>query len=422
MAKAKQRTYFCIDMKSFFASVECAEMGLNPFETNLIVADETRGEGTVCLAVTPKLKSLGVKNRCRVFEIPKRIKYITAKPRMKKYIEYASEIYAIYLKYISPEDIHVYSIDEAFIDATDYLSMYGLTAKQFAKKLVNEIGEKVKIPATVGIGSNLYLAKIALDITAKKCADHMGYLTEDLYRLTLWRHKPLTDFWGIGNGISARLAKMGIYTMEDITLADERKLYKAFGINAELIIDHAFGRESCTMQDIKNYKSKSKSLSTSQILFSDYDCKTAKIVIEEMALTLCQELISQKLIASGVYVGVGYSKNVIGSTGKSVKLFSATNSYQTLSKQVSEIYDLIVNPNYPVRKLSIGFNGLADEGCIGYDMFTDVARVEKERARERAVVDIKCKHGKNTIFRGADLLEGATALMRNKLIGGHNGE
>lgn len=241
----KERTYFCIDMKSFFASVECAERGLNPFETNLIVADESRGNGTICLAITPKMKSLGVRNRCRRYEIPKGIQYITAMPRMQKYIDYAAEIYGIYLQYIDKQDIHVYSIDESFIDATDYLPMYHKTPKEFAKMLIDEIAEKLHIPATAGIGTNLYLAKIALDITAKKVPDHMGYLNEELFRETLWHHRPLTDFWGISTGTVRRLERRGIVDMAGIANYPSEILYKDFGINAELLIDHSWGRESC---------------------------------------------------------------------------------------------------------------------------------------------------------------------------------
>ena len=296
----KQRIYFCIDMKSFFASVECAELGLNPFETNLIVADDSRGKGTVCLAITPKMKSLGIKNRCRVYEIPNNVKYITAKPRMKKYIEYAADIYEIYLQYMSPEDIYVYSIDEAFLDVTDYLSMYNMRAKQFAKMLLDEIAKKKHIPATCGIGTNLYLAKIALDITAKTAKDHLGVLTEETFRESLWKHRPLTDFWGIGVGIANRLARMGIFDMEGITKTQPEKLYKAFGVNAELIIDHAWGKETCLMSDIKSYKQKSKSISNSQVLFKDYPFSQAKLVLSEMTLKACHDLMRQHLIATSV--------------------------------------------------------------------------------------------------------------------------
>lgn len=321
----KQRAYFCIDMKSFFASVECAERSLNPFETNLVVADETRGTGAICLAISPKMKALGVKNRCRIFEIPKNIKYITAKPRMKKYIEYCADIYDIYLQYISPDDIHVYSIDESFIDATDYLKIYNLSPKEFATKLVNEIALKTHIPATVGIGANLYLAKIALDITAKKVPDYMGMLDEESFRKTLWNHTPITDFWQIASGTARRLLKHGIYDMEGIAKADEKLLYKLFGINAELLIDHAWGRESCTMKDIKAYKSKSKSVSNYQILFEDYSYEKAEIVLKEMILNGSQELKRRKLVTNNVGIYIGYSKDLYPPTGGSLKTSCITS-------------------------------------------------------------------------------------------------
>ena len=294
----KQRIYFCVDMKSFFASVECAERGLNPFETNLVVADETRGSGTICLAISPAMKALGVKNRCRLFEIPKNIKYITAMPHMKKYIEYNGDIYDIYLDYIDPRDIHVYSIDESFLDVTDYLRMYHKSPRQFAKFLIEQIAERTHIPATVGIGTNLYLAKIALDIAAKKRLDHIGWLNEELYQETLWKHRPLTDFWQIGKGIERRLAKYGIIDMEGIAKAPETLLYKEFGINAELMIDHAWGRESCTIADIKAYDSKAKSISTSQILFEDYSFEKAQIVVKEMVLDVCHKMMRQKVVTN----------------------------------------------------------------------------------------------------------------------------
>jgi DNA polymerase V len=274
---SEERTYFCIDMKCFFASVECAERGLNPFETNLVVADESRGTNALCLAISPKMKTLGCKNRCRMSEIPKNIRYIVAKPRMKKYIEYAADIYDIYLDYIDPNDIHVYSIDEAFIDATGYLEMYKKDAKEFAKFLINEIANRKHIPAAAGIGTNLYLAKVALDITAKKTKDHIGYLTEELYRETLWHHRPITDFWQIASGTARRLAKYYVYDMAGIASMSEQLLYKTFGINAELLIDHAYGRESCLISDIKAYQPKSKSISSSQILFEDYSYDKALI-------------------------------------------------------------------------------------------------------------------------------------------------
>lgn len=418
----KQRIYFCIDMKSFFASVECAELGLNPFETNLIVADDSRGKGTVCLAITPKMKSLGVRNRCRVYEIPDNIKYITAKPRMKKYIEYAADIYEIYLKYMSPEDIYVYSIDESFIDVTDYLAMYNMRAKEFAKMLLSEIAKKKHIPATCGIGTNLYLAKIALDITAKKSKDHLGVLTEETYRATLWKHRPLTDFWGIGVGIANKLARYAIYDMEGITKIQPEILYKVFGVNAELLIDHAWGKESCLMSDIKAYKKKSKSISNSQVLFKDYQFEQAKLVLSEMTLKACQDLMREHLIATTVGIYVGYSKDVAAPTSKSMKIVNATNRYSVINEIVSRLYDESTRVSFPIRRLGITLGGLIDEECEGYDLFTNFEEVEKEKKRERVVIELQDKYGKNAVLRCSDLQEGATTIERNKLIGGHNSE
>ncbi|HOO23397.1 MAG TPA: DNA repair protein [Clostridia bacterium] len=419
--EAKQRTYYCIDMKSFFASVECAERGLNPFETNLVVADESRGRGALCLAVTPKMKSLGVKNRCRIFEIPKDIEYIVAKPRMKKYIDYAADIYEIYLKYIRPEEIHVYSIDEDFIDATDYLRLYKLDAKQFAKKLINEIADTLHIPATAGIGTNLYLAKIALDITAKKVPDHIGYLDEELYREQLWDHRPITDFWQVAKGTANRLARYGIFDMRGIANAPEDLIYKLFGINAEILIDHAWGRESCTMEDIKNYKSQTKSLSNSQILFEDYSFEKAKVVMMEMALNGCQRMMREHVITNHVGCGVGYSKDLAEPTGGAVRMTETTAVYSIVGKYIERIFEETTHKDVPIRRLWIWFD-VCGEGCEGYDLFTNFEAVEKEKKVERAVLNIKDRFGKNAMLRALDLQDGATAIIRNKLIGGHNGE
>ena len=277
-----QKIYMCIDLKTFYASVECVERGLDPFNTNLVVADETRGKGTICLAVSPKMKMLGVKNRCRIFEIPKNIKYIIAMPRMKKYIEYSANIYGVYLKYFSKNDIHVYSIDEAFIDATNYLKLYNKSPIKLAKTIIKDIYDNYGITATAGIGTNLYLAKIALDITAKHSVNNIGYLDEEKYKKELWYHRPLNDFWQIGKGIEKRLNRLGIYDMHDIATANQRKLYKEFGINAEYIIDHAWGKESCTIADIKAYKPKTNSISNNQILFEDYSFEKTRLVLKEM--------------------------------------------------------------------------------------------------------------------------------------------
>lgn len=418
----KQRTYLCIDMKSFYASVECAERGLSPFETNLVVADESRGKGAITLAISPKMKALGVKNRCRLFEIPQNIKYIVALPRMSLYIKYCADIFEIYLDYFSEEDIHQYSIDEAFIDVTDYLSIYKLEPKQLAKKIINEIAERTHIPATCGIGTNLYLAKIALDITAKHCKDHIGMLDEQTFKETLWEHRPITDFWNIAKGTANRLARYGIHTMKGIANTPEDLMYRNFGKNAKILIDHANGKESCTIAEIKSYKSKSKSISNSQILFSDYDYDKAHVVIQEMALTGCQRLIREHLIASHVGISVGYSKDAAPATGGTLKMANSTNLYSIIREYVDRLYEETISKDYPIRRLGICFSGLADESAEGYDLFTDVEALEKERKLENTVLNIKDRFGKNALLRGLDLKEGATQKERNKLIGGHNGE
>jgi Nucleotidyltransferase/DNA polymerase involved in DNA repair len=276
------KMYLCIDLKSFYASVECVERGLDPMTANLVVADPERSDKTICLAVSPSMKALGVKNRCRVFEIPRNIDYIMAEPRMQKYIDYAAEIYGIYLKYISKDDIHVYSIDEAFIDVSPYLKTYGKNAKEMAEFLMGEVYRETGIRATCGIGTNLYLTKIALDITAKHSSDFIGYLDEELYIKTLWDHRPLTDFWRIGPGIAKRLENCNIFTMGQLAHADEELLYGTFGIDAELLIDHAWGREPVTIADIKAYKSKTNSITSGQVLMRDYSFEEGKLIIRKI--------------------------------------------------------------------------------------------------------------------------------------------
>ena len=266
----KQRHYICIDLKSFYASVECVERGLDPMTTKLVVADPDRSVNTICLAVSPTMKRLGVRNRCRLGDVPKDMDYIIAKPRMQKYIDYSARIYGIYLSYIAKEDIHVYSIDEAFMDVTDYLELYRMSPRELGHTIMNTILEQTGIRATCGVGTNLYLTKIALDITAKHSPDFIGELDEDSYRATLWDHLPLTDFWRVGHGTADRLAKYAIYTMRDIAHTDEDFLYRLFGIDAELLIDHAWGREPVTIADIHNYHSRTKCLSSGQVLMSDY--------------------------------------------------------------------------------------------------------------------------------------------------------
>lgn len=415
----KQRVYFCIDMKTFYASVECAERGLNPFETNLAVVDETRGKNALCLAITPKMKAQGIKNRCRMSEIPKSINFIRALPRMQLYIDYAADIYEIYLNYFAPQDIHVYSIDESFIDVTDYLPMYNIDAVSFAKKLMNEIAAKMHIPSTAGIGTNLYLAKIALDITAKHSKDHIGYLDEELYIKTLWNHRPITDFWQIAQGTERRLAKYGIHDMEGIAKAPTDMLYKAFGVNAELLIDHAWGRESCLMEDIKNYRSKSKSVSFSQVLPSDYTYEQAKNVMMEMVIHGCQEMMRRKVITNKVGIFVGYTFGGREATGGTIRMIATTNLPSHIQPYVEQLFDKTTDKATPIRRLGINFEDVCDEGCEGYDLFTNFEEVEREKKREHAILEIADKYGKNAILRGLNYMDGATQRERNTFIGGH---
>lgn len=415
----KQRTYLCIDMKSFYASVECAERGLNPFETDLVVADPSRGQGGICLAITPKMKSRGIPNRCRLFQIPDSIKYEVARPRMKLYIEYSADIYAIYLKYFDPRDIHVYSIDEVFIDVTDYLAVYGMDGKSLAKKLMNEIAATKHIPATAGIGTNLFLAKIALDITAKHAEDRIGYLDEAIFRSTLWDHEPITDFWQIAAGTAKRLRHYGIYTMRGISQADPKLLYKVFGVNAELLIDHAWGRESCLMEDIKNYRSKSHSVSFSQILPRDYNYEEARIVLREMILHGCHELMRRHVVTQKIWIAVGYSKERLPMAHGQSKLPSAVSVSSVMQPVVMQLYDSITDRETPIRRLAVSFCDVCDEECQGYDFFTDWDAVDREHRREKAVMEMAEKYGKNAVLRGTSLLDAATQRERNEMIGGH---
>ena len=416
---AKTRTYFCIDMKTFYASVECAERGLNPFETNLAVVDETRGKNALCLAITPKMKAQGIKNRCRMSEIPRNINFIRALPRMQLYIEYAADIYDLYLNYFDPQDIHVYSIDESFIDVTEYLPILKLSPEALAVKLMNEIANKLHIPSTAGIGTNLYLAKIALDITAKHSKDHIGILDEQTYCQTLWKHRPIEDFWQIAHGTATKLARYAIYDMEGVAKAPQDLLYKLFGVNAELLIDHAWGRESCLMQDIKNYRSKTKSVSFSQVLPKDYDYEGAKLVMTEMVANGCYEMMRRHVITNKVGIFVGYTYGGRESTGGTIRMTVTTNLNSKILPYVMDLFERTTDKQTAIRKLGIDFEDVCDEACEGYDLFTDFNAVEREKRREQAVLDIKDKFGKNSILRAINYMDGATQRERNTFIGGH---
>ena len=413
------RTYFCIDMKSFYASVECAERGLNPFETNLVVADPGRGANALCLAITPKMKAQGIKNRCRLSEIPRSVKYEVALPRMQLYIEYAADIYGLYLNYFDSQDMHVYSIDESFIDATSYLNCLHMDGPSLAKHLMNEIANKLHIPSTAGIGTNLFLAKIALDITAKHARDHIGILDEAIFRETLWDHSPITDFWMIAGGTARKLERYGITTMRGITTAPENLMYRTFGVNAELLIDHAWGREDCRISDIKQYRSKTKSVSFSQILPSDYRLDESRVVLSEMVLNGCQELMRRHEIATKIWVGIGYSHDEHPSTYGTSRIGNATNLCSVISPIALRVFDQAAVSGCMIRRLGLNFEDVCDEGCEGYDLFTDWGAVEREKAREHAVLEIADRFGKNALLRGINYLDGATQRERNGMIGGH---
>ena len=415
----KQRTYYCIDMKSFYASVECAERGLNPFETNLVVADLSRGKNALCLAITPKMKALGIKNRCRLSEIPNGVKYEVAPPRMALYIEYSADIYSLYLDYFDPQDIHVYSIDESFIDVTQYLDHLHMDKFELAKFLMNEIADRYHIPSTAGIGTNLYLAKIALDITAKHAKDHIGYLDEKLFKETLWDHRPITDFWMIAAGTARRLERLGVYDMRGITETDTSLMYKVFGKNAELLIDHAWGRETCLISDIKKHHSKTKSVSFSQILPRDYTYNEAKTVIHEMALNGAAELMKRKVVTNRISIFVGYTHDERPPTKGGVKMHVTTNLASFLVEATLQTFERTTDRETLIRRLGIIFENVCDEGCEGYDLFTNYEAVEKERALQHTVLAINQKFGKNAILTGTNYLPEGTQRERNGFIGGH---
>lgn len=414
------KIYLCIDLKSFYASVECVERGLDPFKINLVVADPTRGGGAITLAATPAIKKLGVPSRGRIYEIPKNIEYITAPPRMTLYMKYSATIYSIFLKFISSEDIHVYSIDESFLDITSYMSLYNTTPKQLAKMILDEIYDQTGITATVGIGTNLFLAKVALDITAKHAKDCMGYLDEDLFKQLIWHHQPITDIWMIGPGTANRLAMLGIKDLYGIAHYNEKILYKLFGINAEYLIDHVWGREPTEISDIKAYRPSSNSISNSQILFEDYNYKDAYLIMKEMVESNVLQLTEKHLVTNHISLYVGYSKNCIKPSRGSRKITNTTNSYRILLEEFKLLYKKIVNPNYPIRQIGISFGNVKDEIYEQFDLFADQEDIEKEKRVQEALVHIRNKYGKNSVLKGMNFYEKATQRKRNGLIGGHN--
>ena len=481
------RYYAAIDLKSFYASVECVERGLDPMSTNLVVADESRTEKTICLAVSPTLKALGIGGRARLFEVIQRVgeinrervregrpevTYITAVPRMALYMDYSARIYNIYLQYVAPEDIHVYSVDEVFIDITPYLNTYHTTPVMFTKKLIKEVYTATGITATGGVGTNLYLCKIAMDIMAKHVEPdedgvRVAYLDEALYRRKLWSHRPITDFWRVGGGYARRLEGLGLYTMGDIARCslgkdsdhyNEELLYKTFGINAELLIDHAWGWEPCTMEAVKAYRPAVHSLESGQVLKEPYPADKAKIVIKEMADLLSLDLVEKQVVCDsiGIYVGYDginltdpeirkayhgpvktdyYGKKVPKSVHGSVRFERPTASSRKIMQAVGELFDRLVDPHLFVRRLSVGAGNIMTEeeakqqhAAEQLDLFSDDPLDEKEASPEeeakekklqQALLSIKDRYGRNAVLRGMNYEEGATARERNQQIGGH---
>lgn len=499
----KQRTYIAIDLKSFYASVECRERGLDPMDTNLVVADESRTDKTICLAVTPSLKSYGISGRGRLFEVKQRVReanagrrhdapghilegkscffselqanskleidFLIAPPRMAYYMEYSTRIYQVYMKYVAPEDIVVYSIDEVFMDVTNYLTAYKLTARELARKIILDVIQTTGITATVGIGTNLFLCKVAMDIVAKHIpADKNGVriaeLDEMTYRRTMWSHQPLTDFWRVGRGYAKKLEENGMFTMGDVARmseVNEDLLYKLFGKNAELLIDHAWGWEPTTIAAIKAYKPSSNSLGSGQVLHCPYEAEKAKLVLREMADMLSLDLVEKGLVTDQLVVTIGYDienltdpqrrKKYHGDIVKdhygrqipkhahgTINLEGYTSSTKKIVGAAAELYDRIADKNLLVRRLNIVANHVLtesaapkkNEGFQQLDLFTDYAALQAEQEQERAALDrekkmqqamltIKKKFGKNAILKGMNLEEGATAKDRNKQIGGH---
>ena len=437
MGVSDDKHFLCIDLKSFYASVECVDRGLDPLATDLVVADASRTNKTICLAVSPSLKAKGVRNRCRVFEIPRHLDYIMAPPRMARYIEASAEIYGVYLDWVSKDDIHVYSIDEVFIDVGPYLRLYDKTPRELGERIRADVVARTRIPATCGLGSNLYLAKVALDITAKHSDDYFGVLDEHSYRETLWNHRPLTDFWRVGRGTQRRLAEMGIHTMGQLALAPVEPLFQTFGIDAEILIDHAWGIEPVQMAHIKAYQPQTHCLATAQVLSRDYDFDEGRVVAREMAEALALQLVEQGRAASGVALSVGYgltqqdrvairSSNDVWyanwpSDGGTHRFVTPTSSRRIIVDGAMAVYDNNVARDRPVHRLGMTLDGVIDDEAAGtqLDLFADPAALERERKQQLAVSAIKEKFGKNALLRATDLLPEATARERNLQIGGH---
>ena len=415
--------YMCLDLKSFYASVECADLGVDPFTTPLVVADASRGLGAITLAISPALKALGVKNRCRLFEVPSTIEYIAVKPRMRRYMEVSASIYGVLLEYVAPEDIHVYSIDEYFIDVTPYSRLYKKSYYDLALLFKDKVLDRTHIHATVGLGSNLFLAKVALDVLAKHAPQGIGVLNEELFKEKIWYHQPITDIWQIGKGIARRLHKYGVVDLHGITTVPEDRWYKEFGVNAELLIDHAWGRETCTMKEIHAYRPAKHSLSRGQILLRNYSYEECFVPLREMVESLLLELIAEEALTKYISLGVRYADRTVKGTGGSRRLSKYTCSLEILSQAVLELYKETVHRYQEIRQLSVGFDDLVNRAAVPWeeDLFSDDPKEEEKSYQvERPVLEIKERFGGNSILRASSLQEEGTMQFRNTLVGGHN--
>ena len=419
-----ERSYLCIDLKSFYASCECVERGLDPLTTDLVVADPERSDKTICLAVSPSLKAKGVRNRCRVFQIPQGMEYIMAPPRMALYIRYSARIYQTMLRFVSEDDIHVYSIDEAFLDVTGYLGFHKCSARQLGERIRQAILQDTGIPATCGLGSNLYLAKVALDITAKHSPDFFGVLDEQSYQATMWDHRPITDFWRVGPGTARRLKKLGLETMGQVALyANPERLYKELGIDAEILIDHAWGKEPVTIADIKAYRRRSHSLTNGQVLPCGYTPAEARIIVTEMLDQSCLDLVAKGLVASSVSLAVHCSVGEWGQAlydGATVRFGSPTNARSIVLPRVLAAYDRMACSDAKIHRVMIVCNDVQEEDRVQQSLFEGYDPVlERERQRQETILDVKRRFGKNSLVRGTDLMPKATQMERNLQIGGH---
>lgn len=419
-----ERSYLCIDLKSFYASCECVERGLDPLTTDLVVADPERSDKTICLAVSPSLKAKGVRNRCRVFQIPQGMEYIMAPPRMALYIRYSARIYQTMLRFVSEDDIHVYSIDEAFLDVTGYLGFHKCSARQLGERIRQAILQDTGIPATCGLGSNLYLAKVALDITAKHSPDFFGVLDEQSYQATMWDHRPITDFWRVGPGTARRLKKLGLETMGQVALyANPERLYKELGIDAEILIDHAWGKEPVTIADIKAYRRRSHSLTNGQVLPCGYTPAEARIIVTEMLDQSCLDLVAKGLVASSVSLAAHCSVGEWGQAlfdGATVRFGAPTNARSIVLPRVLAAYDRMACSDAKIHRVMITCNDVQEESRVQQSLFEGCdPGLERERQRQEAILDVKRRFGKNSLVRGTDLMPKATQMERNLQIGGH---